>query len=715
MVKTLPNSRSLQQALDSGLIPKTLFDNMEAGSKCGIVTGTLDIANRIRVVPGANLVEISGKFSATDGTAKENVLATVYGVDSVHGSSGLSEGAFNITLADPLPGFIPYFLLFSKKKCEPKKAHAHVRHLDVSSAGSGVAMLYIENPNDVALSQMTATLTWEEQYSDVDLHIIEPKPGSKHVFYRLKNGTTGFLDRDDTDGYGPEHFISAKPDIGNYTFYVNMYARHNITSPAPPVPWKLTFKLGTTIVTSLSGVFDKPGFHNKANDLSHMSGPYILDVSKVTKPKEFNPIPFLLLLEDNKTAPSQPVVQHVPPRAATDWFPVQGTSQGDINWIYEWQRSRDMDATGYSYWEDEFETKLNKGFPSLFFNAQYIFDADFKAVVNECKMKTSNIEKAVCAGKAVRRVFKQDNASWKALFNEKVCRHHTVALAAVLDALGFGSWLFAAWIDDYNAGHLWLGTIIDGKVYFMDSYNDIYVQYGIDPDKFNLLGNATVKVTPFDGMEFQMTPDQNWTSGALWSKHQFSVEKNFFLRFEANFGKKPAGADGVVFVVQSNGPNVIGPFKGHFLAYHNATGLNRSLGVEFDTWYFPKEIEDRNEIIFDHIAVVKNGDILKPVAGPVNATPSGANIDNGVWHSILIRYNVVNTTLSIFFDDENTTRLEYQVSLKDLLGSDAYWGFTSATGDKFNQQLVRLPENLQYGLPGDNEYARYTINWGLVA
>lgn len=52
-------------------------------------------------------------------------------------------------------------------------------------------------------SLLTAKLNWEN-WDDMDLYITEPS--SNIVSYNNPTGSYGFLDRDDTDGHGPEHY-----------------------------------------------------------------------------------------------------------------------------------------------------------------------------------------------------------------------------------------------------------------------------------------------------------------------------------------------------------------------------------------------------------------------------------------------------------------------------------------------------------------------------
>ena len=74
---------------------------------------------------------------------------------------------------------------------------------------------------------ITVTLKWGQQ-PDVDLHIFEPD-GSQ-VYYANLQGSVGFLDVDDTDGEGPEHYFASCADLlespsslGTYQVGVNYF------------------------------------------------------------------------------------------------------------------------------------------------------------------------------------------------------------------------------------------------------------------------------------------------------------------------------------------------------------------------------------------------------------------------------------------------------------------------------------------------------------
>lgn len=89
------------------------------------------------------------------------------------------------------------------------------------------ALNSLEQPERQAESGfLTATLTWDGA-GDVDLHAYEPS--GEHVYYAHKNGFNGKLDVDNTQAYGPEHYVISCErefiDTGSYRIAVANFAR----------------------------------------------------------------------------------------------------------------------------------------------------------------------------------------------------------------------------------------------------------------------------------------------------------------------------------------------------------------------------------------------------------------------------------------------------------------------------------------------------------
>lgn len=81
-------------------------------------------------------------------------------------------------------------------------------------------------PKQAIEGLFTVTLTWNGA-GDVDLHILEPD--ESHVFYNSMVGASGYLDVDNTEAYGPEHYYascdSSTLQIGHYQVSVANYER----------------------------------------------------------------------------------------------------------------------------------------------------------------------------------------------------------------------------------------------------------------------------------------------------------------------------------------------------------------------------------------------------------------------------------------------------------------------------------------------------------
>jgi uncharacterized protein YfaP (DUF2135 family) len=101
-------------------------------------------------------------------------------------------------------------------------------------------------------SSLTVTLTWDQDSSDVDLHVQEPGTSGRHIYWDNTGyaGTNPYLDMDNTHGYGPEHYYATPgatlPDstslYGTYQIRVEYYADHSGAETTQPITWHLNVK-----------------------------------------------------------------------------------------------------------------------------------------------------------------------------------------------------------------------------------------------------------------------------------------------------------------------------------------------------------------------------------------------------------------------------------------------------------------------------------------
>lgn len=102
------------------------------------------------------------------------------------------------------------------------------------NTGFPVDMGFDENPREFVLAiapkakEVRIVLTWGARPNDLDAHLAGPHPegGDFHIWYRNRVLIAGrdFLDRDDTNGYGPETITIYKPASGEYVYAVHDYS-----------------------------------------------------------------------------------------------------------------------------------------------------------------------------------------------------------------------------------------------------------------------------------------------------------------------------------------------------------------------------------------------------------------------------------------------------------------------------------------------------------
>jgi hypothetical protein len=204
---------------------------------------------------------------------------------------------------------------------------------------------------------------------------------------------------------------------------------------------------------------------------------------------------------------------------------------------------------------------------------------------------------------------------------------------------------------------------------------------------------------------YQVTPAAQWQNGAFWSNSQIDLFTDFNLQFEINLGgSDTVGADGVVFVMQRLGSAVLGA-SGGGMGY---SSFGQSVGIEFDTF----ENLEYNDPEYDHLAIEVNGDVdhasPSTLAGPIKMSATALNTEDGLNHTVGIEWEAATQTLSVYFDCE--FRLQATYDLVNLVfGGESlvFWGFTGATGNLVNQQMVCVsPSAMQVAevdiCPGSN-------------
>ena len=187
----------------------------------------------------------------------------------------------------------------------------------------------------------------------------------------------------------------------------------------------------------------------------------------------------------------------------------------------------------------------------------------------------------------------------------------------------------------------------------------------------------------------QLTTKSEWQSGSAWYKEQIpitaSADIDFYTVFQISASEE-GGADGLTVGFQSNptGKNALG-LGGGRLGYH---GISDSLAIELDTFKNSWDLDD------NHGALIVNGDPKDPL---LNGGNLSFDLDRVEKVHLWLEYSGTNDLLEVFLNNADkkpeNPYLTTELQIEDYLGSEAYFGFTAATGSKFSEHSV-LEANL---------------------
>lgn len=183
---------------------------------------------------------------------------------------------------------------------------------------------------------------------------------------------------------------------------------------------------------------------------------------------------------------------------------------------------------------------------------------------------------------------------------------------------------------------------------------------------------------------YQLTPASNAQVGSIWDTTKIDLTKSFDANLDLFFGCKDAdGADGIVFGFQPINTSI--GQQGEGMGF---LGVNPSIGIEMDTY----QNFNRSDPSYDHIAIIKNGDIThstpNTLAGPVSIGSNG-NVEDCQKHSLRVKWDATAKKLQVWFDCD--LKLTYTADIvNEIFGGNplVFWGFTAATGGANNEQNV---------------------------
>ena len=193
------------------------------------------------------------------------------------------------------------------------------------------------------------------------------------------------------------------------------------------------------------------------------------------------------------------------------------------------------------------------------------------------------------------------------------------------------------------------------------------------------------------GNRLRLTPDQPSMAGSVFLDLAFSTNQPFVVVFQFQISGSqtvPLRSDGLAFVIQSDsrGANALGN-AGESLGYadhvNSLIQITPSVIVEFDTFQNPSDPND------NHVGVMKNGDEKNHSNfGPAGLP--GQSLDDGQIKTVLITYRPFNNRLIVDLLAPQQRVFDGTVDIGSIVGSQAIFGFTAATGRGFaNHDILR--------------------------
>lgn len=201
-----------------------------------------------------------------------------------------------------------------------------------------------------------------------------------------------------------------------------------------------------------------------------------------------------------------------------------------------------------------------------------------------------------------------------------------------------------------------------------------------------LVGSASV----FSPGCYQITPNVNSVSGAVWFPGPVDVSTSFEMRADVYLGNNNGGADGMAFLIRNPNALSLGSTPGG--ANQGFGGITPSLIVEMDTYTNSlNPAWDPVGAPADHLAILSAGSpshqAASAFAGPIAAIPPNANIEDGQYHELRVTWDEETQLFQVYFDC--LLRLEATIDVPAVIGSDSgLYGFTASTGGLSNAHRV---------------------------
>ncbi len=162
----------------------------------------------------------------------------------------------------------------------------------------------------------------------------------------------------------------------------------------------------------------------------------------------------------------------------------------------------------------------------------------------------------------------------------------------------------------------------------------------------------------------------------------FTTDFYFEVEFRELIDLEFESADGLMFVIQNQGPQALGSY-GEYLGYGSQSSpITKSVGIKFDFYNNAGEGDSSTGLYL-------NG--ATPTVPSIDLIPSGIHLVTGSYIHVSITY--AGTTLTVTITDTNTnasaTQTYTNVNIPAIVGANtAFVGFTGGTGGLRSNQVL---------------------------
>ena len=263
----------------------------------------------------------------------------------------------------------------------------------------------------------------------------------------------------------------------------------------------------------------------------------------------------------------------------------------------------------------------------------------------------------------------------------------TNADIAASDDLTGSSYLGGDWDLEITTGEIEAKTIdaADASNYdyilpISDNGQKTLIDYSdfSDVSQLQLNGNATQA-----GDALRLTPAERGQRGSSFYQQALIVDADtsFSSEFQFQLSGGTNGADGFIFMLQNDESELSALGRsGARLGYN---GVSQSLAIEFDSYLNRQFDSDGN-----HVSILTDGNYRTPLATATAPLDLNSGEVLNAWVDYDGELDLLEVYLSNTVDKPETSLLSYNIDLAEVVGEQAFLGFSAATGGGVNNHDI---------------------------